>query len=193
MLLIEFFTLNLFTNQSCTGNFLGAAQGAGWVAELIARLSSSPVIPGGSVNTTLDSSRSTFPLGLLMYADFSHDDQLTSMFSAMGLYDALFASGLSNTTITTPTAANNYYSAAWTVPFASRMYVERLACIGDLQEILEGQIIEQYVRLIINDKVIAIPSEICKIDEYNRCTLTDFINGEKAQIETLNAQWNEYC
>ena len=55
------------------GRPLGPTQGVGFVNELIARLTSSPVNDQTSTNHTLDSSNRTFPLNLPLYADFSHD------------------------------------------------------------------------------------------------------------------------
>lgn len=59
------------------GNPLGAAQGVGWANELIARLTSEPVHEGASTNSTLDEDNATFPLGRHLYADFSHDNDMT--------------------------------------------------------------------------------------------------------------------
>ena len=57
------------------GNPLGPTQGVGYVNELIARLTNTPVQDHTSVNHTLDSDKGTFPLGpeVPLYADFSHD------------------------------------------------------------------------------------------------------------------------
>ena len=57
------------------GNSLGPTQGVGFVNELIARMTNTPVEDRTSVNHTLDGSQDTFPLGsgVPLYADFSHD------------------------------------------------------------------------------------------------------------------------
>ena len=54
---------------------LGPTQGVGFANELIARLTRQPVKDHTSVNDTLDSDPTTFPLGgdWRIYADFSHD------------------------------------------------------------------------------------------------------------------------
>ena len=68
------------------GNALGPTQGVGFTNELIARLTNSPVVDGTSSNHTLDSRNATFPLSESpsLYADFSHDNDMTAIFSAMG-------------------------------------------------------------------------------------------------------------
>lgn len=45
-------------------------------------------IPVGSINTTLSSSKSTFPLNSTVYLDFTHDSSLESAITAMGLLKA---------------------------------------------------------------------------------------------------------
>ena len=62
-------------------------QGIGWVNELIARLTDSPVNDTTTVNQTLDSNPETFPLGpnATMYADFSHDNEMNAIFATLGI------------------------------------------------------------------------------------------------------------
>ncbi|KAF5376193.1 hypothetical protein D9757_009309 [Collybiopsis confluens] len=68
------------------GQPLGPVEGVGYINELIARLTSTPVNDSTQTNSTLDSSPLTFPLNRTIYADFSHDNQLIAIFSAMGLF-----------------------------------------------------------------------------------------------------------
>lgn len=67
------------------GNLLGPTQGVGFVNELIARMTSSPIKDHTSVNHTLDSWNETFPLGpsVALYADFSHDKYVPSYFAVL--------------------------------------------------------------------------------------------------------------
>lgn len=147
------------------GNPLGPTQGVGFVNELIARLTNAPVQDHTSVNQTLDSKFSTFPTGdgYPLFADFSHDNDLTSIYAALGLYSSF--APLSNTTIET-TKQTAGYSAAWTVPFAARMYVEKMKCDGDDEE---------KVRVVINNRVV--PLVGCPVDTKGRCGLKDFVKG----------------
>ena len=109
------------------GNSLGPTQGVGFVNELVARLTNNPVQDHTSTNHTLDDDPSTFPLRQELYADFSHDNDMTAIFAALGLYNDTLP--LANGTIVEAQAAEGY-SAAWTVPFAARAYVERMQCQG---------------------------------------------------------------
>ncbi|KIW98611.1 uncharacterized protein Z519_00272 [Cladophialophora bantiana CBS 173.52] len=145
------------------GNPLGPTQGVGFVNELIARLTNTSVRDHTSTNHTLDDNPATFPLGRKLYADFSHDNDMTTIFSATGLYgDTLL---LPNTTIVEARAAAGY-SAAWTVPFAARAYIEKMQCRGHSEEL---------IRVIVNDRVQPLSS--CGGDDLGRCTLSKFLGS----------------
>lgn len=146
------------------GNPLGPTQGVGYVNELLARLTGQPVVDHTNTNTTLDSDPNTFPLDKKLYADFSHDNDISNILAALGLYNK--TSPLSGTNYTSAKNANGF-SAAWTVPFAARMYVEKLQC---------QQASEEFVRIIVNDRVQ--PLDFCGGDQYGRCTLSDFVNSQ---------------
>ncbi|KAL7004282.1 hypothetical protein EMMF5_006168 [Cystobasidiomycetes sp. EMM_F5] len=68
-----FLDLEKFYNRGY-GHELGPLQGAGWINELVARLTESPVKDATQVNMTLDSDEKSFPLRAGVYADFSHDN-----------------------------------------------------------------------------------------------------------------------
>ncbi|KAI1123754.1 histidine phosphatase superfamily [Nemania abortiva] len=145
------------------GSPLGPTQGVGFVNELIARLTGQPVADATSTNSTLDSSRKSFPLDSILYADFSHDNDMSGVFGAMGLYNA--TEPLSNTTKASPRKSGGY-AASWVVPFAARMYVEKMQCKGTEEE---------FVRVLINDRVI--PLQNCDVDELGRCTLSKYVDS----------------
>lgn len=149
------------------GNALAPTQGVGYVNELIARLTDSSVKDRTNTNSTLDSDPITFPLGRRLYADFSHDNDMTEILSALGLYNRTVQ--LSNSTID---AAHSHeaagYSAAWTVPFAGRIYFEKMHCSGYEEEL---------VRVVVNDRVM--PPQNCGADEYGRCLLSNFVESQE--------------
>lgn len=145
------------------GNPLGPTQGVGFTNELIARMTNRHVDDETSTNHTLDDNPATFPLYRQLYADFSHDNDMTAIFSAIGLYNN--TSPLSNTTLTEAAQANGY-SAAWTVPCAARAYFEKMVCPGYLEEL---------VRVVVNDRVV--PLTTCGGDKLGRCTLSKFVDS----------------
>ncbi|KAL8925093.1 MAG: hypothetical protein Q9172_002360 [Xanthocarpia lactea] len=157
------------------GNPLGPTQGVGYVNELVARLSGKAVNDHTTVNRTLDANNVTFPLGEALYVDVSHDNDMTSIFSALGLYTS--TRPLSNTSSQSIEATAGY-SAAWTVPFAGRAYIEKMECVGEKEEL---------VRIIVNNRVIQM--ETCGADRLGRCTLTDFIQSLSFAAE--GGKWDE--
>jgi Histidine phosphatase superfamily (branch 2) len=145
------------------GNPLAPTLGVGFVNELIARLTGSPVQDETCTNHTLDLSNSTFPLDAKLYADFSHDNDMEAIYAALGLYNA--TDPLLLTSIQDAEHSHGF-SAAWTVPFAARMYVEKMTCAGDENE---------HVRVLVNNRVI--PLHACDSDSLGRCTLEKFIQS----------------
>ena len=97
------------------GQELGPVQGVGYINELIARLTGQPVQDSTQTNHTLDSSNETFPLDRTVYADFSHDNQMVAIYSAMGLFTQSAALDPSN-----PDPARTW-RASNLVPFSARM------------------------------------------------------------------------
>lgn len=143
------------------GNPLGPTQGAGYANELVARLTGKATEDHTSTNSTLDSSPETFPLDRKLYADFSHDNSMTSAYAALGLYNA--TDDLPVTHKLSPHETHGF-SASWTVPFAGRMYVEKMRC---------GTGEEELVRILVNDRVVALRG--CGADELGRCRVDDFV------------------
>jgi len=113
----------------------------------------------------LDSSPKTFPVGgtTNLYADFSHDNDMTAIFATLGLYNA--TRPLLNRTLEN-TEETKGYSASWSVPFAARAYFEKMTCVGGKEE---------FVRVIVNDRVL--PLKPCSGDELGRCTLSAFVDS----------------
>lgn len=145
------------------GNPLGPAQGIGYTNELIARLTQAPVHDHTTVNHTLDTNPATFPLNAQLYADFSHDNAMLSIFFAMGLYNS--TDTLPRETVTSASESGGY-SAAWVVPFGARAYVEMMHCRAEK---------EPLVRVLVNDRVV--PLHGCEVDAMGRCRRDDFVRG----------------
>ncbi|KAJ8059065.1 hypothetical protein OCU04_012042 [Sclerotinia nivalis] len=107
------------------GNPTGRAQGIGYVQELLARLQHQ-YIPSSntSVNSTLDDNPSTFPLDQKFYADFSHDDIIVSVLTAMGMDYFREAPSL---TQYPPNPDRNFIVSRMT-PFGARLVTETIGC-----------------------------------------------------------------
>ena len=147
------------------GNPLGPTQGVGFVNELIARLSNSAVQDSTTSNSTLDSDPTTFPIGVdhALFADFSHDNDMVGIFSALNLFAD--TESMSNATLRSPGQMQGF-AASWVVPFAARAFVEKLWC---------GEEAEEKVRIILNDRVM--PLHGCKNDQFRMCDLDSFLDS----------------
>ncbi|KDQ63958.1 hypothetical protein JAAARDRAFT_27630 [Jaapia argillacea MUCL 33604] len=147
------------------GQPLGPIQGVGYINELLARLTNKPVHDHTQTNTTLDSSPLTFPLNKTLYADFSHDNQMIAIYSAIGLFNQ---SHLGFGGILDPRRPDERrtWRVSEMVPFAARMVVERLSC---------GEGGEEYVRILVNEKVQ--PLEFCG-GSGGMCALEDFVESQ---------------
>ncbi|KAG6843468.1 hypothetical protein H0H93_000882, partial [Arthromyces matolae] len=107
------------------GQELGPVQGVGYVNELIARLTGTPVKDNTQTNRTLNASPETFPLNRTIYADFSHDNEMIAIYAALGLFKQ--ATPLN----TTSPDSNRTWITSHLTPFSGRMLVERLTCKFD--------------------------------------------------------------
>ncbi|KAJ5183770.1 3-phytase A [Penicillium capsulatum] len=173
------------------GNPLGPTQGVGFLNELSARLTGEPVKDA----TTFDKTK-PFPLDRAIYLDFTHDNGMIPIFSAMGLYKT----HPSKDHYQTPAEIGGF-SLSRVVPFAARAYIERMTCCdagddaGDEEE--EGESVgnkggnpsdNSYIRLIINERVVPLPD--CGHDKLGRCRQKDFIKHNLAEARS-NGKWKD--
>ena len=80
--------------------------------------------------------------------------------------------GPSLTALTTP-GNGEAFSASRDIPFASRLYVERLDC-GDARG--------PYVRVLLNQAVLPLP--FCGSDVWGRCSLKRFLKELRPRVDT---------
>ncbi|KAK4160771.1 histidine phosphatase superfamily [Cladorrhinum sp. PSN259] len=162
------------------GNPLGPTQGVGYVNELVARLTRSPVNDSTSTNSTLDGNEKTFPLDREVYADFSHDNDMMGILSALGVW-----AGVKDLNKELRDG-NSGFSAAESVPFGARVYVEKMKC--NKREQKEKKV--EYVRVLVNDRVVKFEKERCgEEDKYGRCGLSKFVDGLRFARE--GGKWGE--
>jgi len=147
------------------GEHLGPVQGVGYVNELIARLTGKPVRDNTQTNRTLDGSEETFPLDRTFYADFSHDNEMVSIYSALGLFQQ---QQLLDPTKPSPSRT---WIASKLVPFSARMVVERLECFA-IRPLPKGE----FVRILVNDALQ--PLEFCGGVE-GLCELHAFVASQR--------------
>ena len=107
------------------GQPTGRAQGIGWLQELLARLEHHYILSSNSsVNSTIDDDEQNFPLNQKLYADFSHDDILISILTAMSV--DYFHDPPSLTDF--PPDPNRHFKLNHITPFAARLVTEVIGC-----------------------------------------------------------------
>ncbi|KIJ69719.1 hypothetical protein HYDPIDRAFT_35196 [Hydnomerulius pinastri MD-312] len=158
------------------GNPLGPVQGVGYINELLSRLTGKSVEDQTQTNTTLDSSPTTFPLDRTFYADFSHDNQMVAIYSALGLFPQ----------DQTPSSTQLDPTRTWRIsrmtPFSGRMIAEKLRCSYD-----GGH--REYVRILVNDAVQ--PLGFCGAHEEGLCEISAFVESQAYARSNGNGDWDK--
>ncbi|KZT29534.1 phosphoglycerate mutase-like protein [Neolentinus lepideus HHB14362 ss-1] len=156
------------------GQELGPVQGVGYINELLARLTGQPVQDHTQTNSTLDSDPTTFPLNRTIYADFSHDNEMIPIYSAMGLFKQPAPLDPANPD------PNRTWFATRLVPFSARMVTEKVECGGRGAE---------YVRVLVNDEVQ--PLEFCGGDGSGLCGLDAFVESQAYARSDGAGDWDK--
>ncbi|OAA57544.1 histidine phosphatase [Niveomyces insectorum RCEF 264] len=107
------------------GNPTGRAQGIGYLQELLARLTGQYIpVSNTSVNASLTDNPDDFPLGQPLYADFTHDDIIVSVLTAMSLDYFRDAPPLTQW----PPNPHRRFVLSHMTPFGGRMVTEVYGC-----------------------------------------------------------------
>lgn len=107
------------------GNPTGRAQGIGYLQELIARLTNQLITSSNSsVNSSIDNNAAQFPLGQKFYADFTHDDIIVSVLTAMSM--DYFKDPPNLTQV--PPNPNRHFILSHMTPFGGRLITEVIGC-----------------------------------------------------------------
>lgn len=149
----DYYDLSKFYDHSY-GSPYARAIGSSYVSELLARLTSTPVLLGGAINSTLDTSHTTFPLsssssssGPTFYADFSHDNAMVPVLASLGIEAEHDLPSKPDPTC----IPDHKFVVSKLVPFAGRFVFERLR---------DGKG-RRFVRILVNDRVLPIPYPGC--------------------------------
>ena len=165
---------------------LGPVQGIAYVAELIARLTDSPVVDHTQTNSTLDSDKRTFPLRKTFYADFSHDHEIAGVMSAMGLLRDEYEGAL-DPRGPGREGEGRKWRVREMVPFSGRLVVERMTCSNrrPFAQREEGE----YVRVLVNDRVM--PLEFCEGVSGGVCRLDRFVESQGYTTRGGDGDWEK--
>lgn len=158
------------------GNPTAAAQGLGYVQELVSRLTHTPInIWNSSTNSTLDSSNITFPLNQPIYVDATHDTVISSIVTTLN-FTSLAANGPLPTDHIPP---HRSYIASQIAPFSSQLVAQVLSCPASKEP--------THIRFLLNDGVMPLTGiHGCKEDPNGLCALPSFISGMQERIGEIN-------
>ncbi|EIW73298.1 hypothetical protein TREMEDRAFT_67315 [Tremella mesenterica DSM 1558] len=177
------------------GSKYGSTMGAGYVRELVARLTDSTPLEYPTINSTLASSNLTFPRGgKRLFVDFSHDNEMVQILSAMHVLNQ--HNDLPKTTI----QDKRSYVLAEIIPFGAKVVFERISCdmagwepdpgvvsdFGDREK--DGR--KDYVRIWVNDALQTVDDVNCKqsgLAEHGMCELDLFIDSQSWAL--TQADW----
>lgn len=158
------------------GNPTAAAQGLGYVQELVSRLTHTPInVWNSSTNGTLDSNNITFPLNQPIYVDATHDTVISSIATTLN-FTSLAATGPLPTDHIPP---HRSYIASQIAPFSSQLVAQVLSCPASEEP--------THIRFLLNDGVVPLTGiRGCKKDSNGLCALPSFISAMHERIGEIN-------
>ncbi|RDX45602.1 phytase [Lentinus brumalis] len=170
--------LNFWYN-SAFGSPTARAMGIGYVQELLARLTHTPIsVHNSSTNGTLDDDPATFPLGQSLYVDATHDTVVLNVLTALNLSNFAADGPLPSDHIPKDRA----FKASHLAPFATNMQFQLLSC--DYTQ-------EPQIRIILNDGVVPLDSvRGCPADEpHGLCPVPTFVEAIRAIVSKTDWAW----
>ncbi|KZP00674.1 phosphoglycerate mutase-like protein [Calocera viscosa TUFC12733] len=163
-------------------NFFGApvaaAEGIGYVQELVSRLTQTPIATHNSTtNSTLDNSAITFPLNQPIYVDASHDTVISAIIVALN-FSSLAATG---PLPTDHIPANRSFIVSQVAPFGTQLVGQVLNCTSGAGPA------QSYIRWLLNDASVPLTNVPgCTADPYGRCLTSTWVSAMKTRIEQVS-------
>ncbi|KAJ3014815.1 hypothetical protein NUW54_g1213 [Trametes sanguinea] len=163
------------------GNPASAAQGIGYVQELVARLTQTPLTEfNTNLNGTLDGSNVTFPLTQPIYVDATHDTVISTILVALN-FTTMAANG--------PLPVDHIpqhqtYTGQHITPFAANLVGQVMSCPASGKSSKEK---ESYIRFLHNDGVVPLTGIThCTENKDGLCAVDNFVKGMKQRIAEVD-------
>ncbi|CAD6588651.1 MAG: hypothetical protein ASARMPREDX12_003398 [Alectoria sarmentosa] len=183
------------------GNPTGRAQGIGYLQELIARLEHEFITSSNSsVNSTYDDNAADFPLGQAFYADFSHDDIIISILTALSLDYFRVPPSLTEV----PPNPNRPFILSHLTPFGGRLITEVIGCASSDPVSVANHRTQYYptqygynpanathkfIRMRLNDGIlplVTIRGGACKGRSDGLCAMDSFLQSQASAYPLSN-------
>ncbi|KAM6489807.1 phosphoglycerate mutase-like protein [Amanita muscaria] len=171
--------LNLWYD-SAFGSPVGRVQGIGYVQELIARLTHTPISThNSSTNATLDDNPITFPLNDSLYVDATHEVVVLNIITALNLTTFAAEGPLPVTHI----PRKQSFKSSQLAPFATNIQFQLLQC---------STLPDPQIRIIINDGVAPLTGiKGCPEQRDGMCPINRFVEAHKENI--ARTDWTYGC
>ncbi|CAD0107756.1 unnamed protein product [Aureobasidium uvarum] len=183
------------------GNPTGRAQGIGYLQELLARLTHQYItVSNSSVNSSITNNSRDFPLDRPFYADFTHDDIIVSVLTAMSL--DYFRDPPSLTEY--PPNPDRHFILSKMTPFGGHLITEVIGCSEASPAAVSKERVQYYptqygynpsnathkfVRMRLNNGILPLDTlrgGACKGRTDGMCALDKFVASQNASYALSN-------
>jgi len=183
------------------GQPAGRALGLGYLQELLARLNNQYITTSSSsVNSTLDSSSTTFPLNETFYLDMSDESTIISLLTALSL--DYFRESLPTTSIT-----SRNFKLGLITPFSGHLITEKIGCTqpnptatnSNSTIYTKGQngysaaeATNKFIRIRLNNGILplsTIRGGLCSDRTDGLCSLSDFTQSQSNATSEANYEF----
>ncbi|KIL68527.1 hypothetical protein M378DRAFT_158328 [Amanita muscaria Koide BX008] len=170
----------LFWYTSAFGSPVARVQGIGYIQELIARLTHTPIsVHNSSTNATLDDNPITFPLNDSLYVDATHEVVVLNIITALNLTTLAAGGPLPATHI----PHKRSFKVSQLAPFATNIQFQLLEC---------SALPDPQIRIIINDGVAPLTGiKGCPEQRDGMCPVSRFVEAQKEII--ARTDWTYDC
>ncbi|KAF8638870.1 hypothetical protein AX17_001926 [Amanita inopinata Kibby_2008] len=160
-----------FWYNSAFGSPVARVQGIGYVQELVARLTHTPIsVHNSSTNATLDDNSITFPLDHSLYVDATHEVVVLNIITALNLTTFAATGPLPETHI----PQNRSFRVSELAPFATNVQFQVLEC---------SSMSSPQIRIVINDGVVPLTGvRGCPEQRDGMCSVETFTSAQKETV-----------
>jgi len=167
-----------FWYDSAFGSPVARVQGIGYVQEMLARLTQTPIaVHNSSTNATLNDNPVTFPLDHSLYVDATHEVVVLNIITALNLTNFAADGPLPADHI----PKHRAFKVSHLAPFATNVQFQLLSC---------SSIPDPQIRIVINDGVTPLTSlKGCPEQKDGMCSLSTFIEAQREMSKNTDWEW----
>ncbi|KAJ7314247.1 acid phosphatase [Mycena albidolilacea] len=183
----EYATDLFFWYNNGPGNPAVAAQGIGWVQELVSRLTQTRITEFAStVNGSIVGNNVTFPLSQPIFVDATHDTIISAITVAMN-FTTLVATGPLPATHIPP---NRSYMVNQIAPFAANLVGQVLTCPSSSKSTSITSTAPTHIRWLLNDAVVPLTGIAgCANSKDGLCAFDTFVKGMQQRIAEVDFEF----